>query len=57
MVDDFLITSVLNGAESAQSACRELVELALVAGGRDNVTVVVARYSIPEELRSDAERS
>jgi protein phosphatase len=50
MVDDFLITSVLNGAESAQSACRELVELALVAGGRDNVTVVVARYSIPEEL-------
>jgi protein phosphatase len=57
MVDDFLITSVLNGAESAQSACRELVELALVAGGRDNVTVVVARYSIPEELRSDDKRS
>ena len=50
MVDDFLITSVLAGAESAQSACRELVELALVAGGRDNVTVVVARYSIPEGL-------
>jgi PPM family protein phosphatase len=48
MVDDFLITSILSGAESAQSACRKLVELALVGGGRDNVTVVVARYSIPE---------
>ena len=57
MVDDFLITSVLTGAESAQAACRELVELALVAGGRDNVTVVVARYSIPEEISSEDERS
>ena len=57
MVDDFLITSVLAGSQSAQSACRELVELALVAGGRDNVTVVVARYSIPEESRDKDERS
>jgi protein phosphatase len=48
MVDDFLITSILADAESAESACRKLVELALVGGGRDNVTVVVARYSIPE---------
>ena len=57
MVDDFLITSVLGNAESAQSACRELVELALVAGGRDNVTVVVARYSIPKEFPVEDERS
>ena len=50
MVDDLLITAILASAESAQTACRELVELALGAGGSDNVTVVVARYSIPEEF-------
>ena len=57
MVDDSLITSTLAGAESAQSACHKLVELALVAGGRDNVTVVVARYSIPAEFRGEDKRS
>ena len=29
----------------------------LVAGGCDNVTVVVARYSIPKEFRVEDERS
>ena len=38
---------VLNSASSAKSACRNLVDLALENGGRDNVTVIVARYSIP----------
>jgi serine/threonine protein phosphatase PrpC len=57
MVDDLLITSILASAKSAQSACRELVELALGAGVSDNVTVVVAHYSIPEEFRGEDERS
>ena len=47
MVDDVDIELILNSARSAKSACRSLVDLALKNGGRDNVTVVVARYSIP----------
>ena len=47
MVNDIDIELILNSASSAQSACRSLVDLALKNGGRDNVTVVAARYSIP----------
>jgi protein phosphatase len=47
MVDDTEIELVLNSATSAKSACRSLIDLALNNGGRDNVTVIVARYSIP----------
>jgi PPM family protein phosphatase len=47
MVEDNLIESVLNDAPSARAACQSLVDLALSNGGRDNVTVVVARFSIP----------
>jgi protein phosphatase len=32
---------------SAEQACRQLVDLALEAGGKDNVTVIVARYTLP----------
>lgn len=48
MISDAEIELVLNSATSAQSACRSLVDLALKNGGRDNVTVIVARYSIPK---------
>lgn len=47
MVNDIDIEVILTSASSAQSACRSLVDLALRNGGRDNVTVVVGRYSIP----------
>ena len=47
MVDEAEIESVLNNSNSAKSSCRKLVELALKNGGADNVTVIVARYSIP----------
>ena len=47
MVDDNDIELVLNSAISAKSACRSLIDLALKNGGRDNVTAIVARYSIP----------
>ena len=46
MVDDVDIELILNSASTAKSACRSLVDLALKNGGRDNVTVIVARYSI-----------
>jgi serine/threonine protein phosphatase PrpC len=48
MVDDEGIGRVLAGSESSEAACRRLVDLALDNGGKDNVTVVLARYSIPE---------
>jgi serine/threonine protein phosphatase PrpC len=47
MVSDVAIELVLNRAGSAKAACQDLVDLALENGGRDNVTVIVARYSIP----------
>ena len=47
MVDDVLIESVLKDAPSAKAACQSLVDLALSNGGRDNITAIVARYSIP----------
>ena len=47
MVGDVAIELVLNRASSAKAACQDLVDLALENGGRDNVTVIVARYSIP----------
>lgn len=47
MVEDRLIESVLKESATAKTACRSLIDLALSNGGRDNVTAVVARYSIP----------
>jgi protein phosphatase len=45
MVDDNLIAGVLREAGSAELACTDLVELALAAGGSDNITVVLARFT------------
>jgi protein phosphatase len=47
MVSDDLINSALSQESSSADACRSLVNLALSAGGHDNVTVVVARYRFP----------
>jgi PPM family protein phosphatase len=43
MVGEPFIADCLDRAESAQNACDALVKLALDAGGKDNVTVVLAR--------------
>jgi serine/threonine protein phosphatase PrpC len=48
MVPDATIASVLASASSSAEACRRLVDLALEAGGKDNVTVVIGRYRIPD---------
>lgn len=42
MVDDFTIASLISGASGSQEACGALMAAALEAGGRDNVTVIVA---------------
>lgn len=47
MVTAETIASVLSEANSAKSACDTLIDLALSAGGADNVTVVLARYEFP----------
>ena len=48
MVDDAKIAEVLSRGASSQEGCQALVDLALGAGGKDNVTVVLAHLSIPE---------
>jgi PPM family protein phosphatase len=44
MVDDEAIGALLRQSATAQEACEALVEAALDRGGKDNVTVVLARY-------------
>jgi protein phosphatase len=43
MIDDQAVAKVLRKAKSAQNACDQLLEQALRAGGRDNVSVCVGR--------------
>ena len=47
MVESQVIAEVLGSGEAAQTTCQRLVDRALEAGGKDNVTVVVARYRLP----------
>jgi serine/threonine protein phosphatase PrpC len=48
MVDDAAIAAILQKIESSQEACEKLLELALNAGGKDNITIVLARYDFSE---------
>jgi protein phosphatase len=48
-VDDATIAAVLQGSETATVACNALVQLALNQGGKDNITVVLARYRFAPE--------
>ena len=47
-VPDAAVAEVLRRPGSADDACRALVDLALAAGGEDNVTLVLARYRVLE---------
>jgi protein phosphatase len=49
MVDATTIGSILQSSASSDDACQALVELALQNGGKDNVTVVLARYRFAPE--------
>jgi serine/threonine protein phosphatase PrpC len=42
MVDDSTIASLMSSAPASDRACSALIDAALEAGGRDNVTVIVA---------------
>lgn len=48
MVAERAIADELRAPGPAADRCRALIDLALEAGGIDNITVVLARYSIPE---------
>jgi protein phosphatase len=47
MVNDPTLASALGQAGSANEACQTLIALALKNGGKDNVTVALARYRFP----------
>jgi serine/threonine protein phosphatase PrpC len=47
MVADEDIAAILTRELTSQSACQALVDQALQNGGKDNVTVLLARYGIP----------
>jgi serine/threonine protein phosphatase PrpC len=47
------IAAILQEAQSSKEACQRLVDQALENGGKDNVTVVLARYHWPEDLTAD----
>jgi protein phosphatase len=47
MVSEAQIADVMRATEQSNQACNTLVDLALQKGGADNITVVLARYSIP----------
>jgi protein phosphatase len=47
MLPDNVIRETMGNAGSVEATCQLLVEQALEAGGKDNITVIVAHYSLP----------
>lgn len=52
MVPDREISAVLTNSGKAEQHCQALLDKALDAGGKDNITVVVAHYSLPTDERT-----
>jgi protein phosphatase len=48
LVDEYRIADVLICRRKLDEQCRMLIDLALQAGGADNITVVLAQYAIPQ---------
>ncbi|NWG14205.1 MAG: SpoIIE family protein phosphatase, partial [Acidobacteria bacterium] len=49
MLEDATIAEALKRCEDSAETCKTLIDLALEAGGKDNVTVVLARYEFPPD--------
>ena len=54
VLDDETMAKTLSGVSASSDACNTLVQLALDGGGPDNITVVVAAYTIPDDLTQTA---
>jgi serine/threonine protein phosphatase PrpC len=55
MISDAAITEILGQSQSVEEACQALIDSALEAGGKDNVTAVLGRYQFQperEEMRT-----
>jgi protein phosphatase len=52
MINPAIIASILGSAATAKEACQTLIDRALEAGGRDNVTVALARYRFTQDTGS-----
>jgi protein phosphatase len=48
LVAEGLIAEILALRRNSQEQCKALVDLALNAGGTDNVTVLLGQYEIPD---------
>ena len=57
VVDDEAITKMLAGTPTSNDACAKLMQLALDGGGHDNITVIVAAYTLPDERVAPAPES
>lgn len=49
LLPDEKIEATLAEAPGSEEACDRLLQLALESGGRDNITLIVAAYTLPEE--------
>ena len=52
LVDDDTIAKTLIETQTSGDACKALMKLALDGEGRDNITVIVAGYTLPDEIES-----
>ena len=58
MVSEIEVAKILSSHPESNAACHELVDVALEHGGRDNVTVVFARFATaPERSLGTSNRS
>jgi PPM family protein phosphatase len=48
LVKEGNMVRVLEKKSSPQKMCEKLVDMALEQGGRDNITVIIGRYTIPD---------
>ena len=48
LTGDDVIAATLAARQPSAAACAQLLQIALDAGGRDNITVIVADYTIPQ---------